>query len=174
MKSDAELVERACRGDRDAFATLISRYERTVLATAFADLRDLHGAEDVAQASLLLAFEKLKTLNDAARFGPWLLQITRRQVIEFVRRRRETVLAVTDASLPDRFDCEPDTGWIEHEHLLALLARLPEQEQLLMGLRHFEGLSMVEISQATGRPLGTVTKQLSRALARLRAWWIEE
>ncbi|TXT39457.1 MAG: RNA polymerase sigma-70 factor ECF subfamily [Planctomycetota bacterium] len=173
MASDAELVRDVCRGDREAFGTLISRYERSLLALAFGELRDLHAAEDVAQAALLLAFEKLATLKDASRFGPWLMQIARTQVIEFVRRRRELVGVPADSSSAE-LDAEPDPEWIEHEHLLSLVARLSEHEQVLVGLRYFDGLSMDEISNATGSPIGSVTKQLSRAIARLRAWCQEE
>ncbi|MBC7818209.1 MAG: sigma-70 family RNA polymerase sigma factor [Planctomycetaceae bacterium] len=173
MASDAELVQDVCRGDREAFGTLISRYERSILALAFGELHDLHAAEDVAQAALLLAFEKLMTLKDASRFGPWLMQIARTQVIEFVRRRRELVGVPSDSSAA-QIDSEPDPDWIEHEHVLSLVTRLSENEQVLVGLRYFDGLSMEEISIATGSPIGSVTKQLSRAISRLRAWCQEE
>ena len=45
---------------------------------------------------------------------------------------------------------------------------------MLIGLRYFDGLSMAEIASISGQPLGTVTKQLSRAIARLRSWYDEE
>ena len=60
--------------------------------------------------------------------------------------------------------------WIENEHLLTLVGRLPDHERVLVGLRFFDGHSLAEVATITGRPLGTVTKQLSRAIARLRAW----
>ena len=47
-------------------------------------------------------------------------------------------------------------------------------ERLLIGLRYFDGHSMAEIAALSARPVGTVTKQLSRAVARLRAWWDKE
>ena len=171
MTSDAELVNRVRRGDREAFGTLIARYERSVLAVAVAELRDLQTAEDVTSTTLLLAFQKLATLKDAASFGPWLMQIARRQIVDAVRGRRETVAVSLDtAPLIE----SPDADWIEHEQLLGLVARLPEHERWLVGMRYFDGLSMSEIAVSTGRPIGTVTKQLSRAIARLREWLDEE
>ena len=56
----------------------------------------------------------------------------------------------------------------DSEFLLAALMALPERERRLLMLRHFGGHSVAEIGQIVGRPVGTVTKQLSRGYARLR------
>jgi RNA polymerase sigma-70 factor (ECF subfamily) len=145
-----------------------------VLALALAKVRDSHEAEDVVQATLLVAFRRLGTLRDDAKFGPWLMQIARRQVVEAVRAR--TVPATLPLDGPDRLEhTVADTQVrIENEHLLSLVARLPEREGLLVGLRYFDGHSMSEIAAISARPLGTVTKQLSRAVARLRSWYGKE
>ena len=172
MQSDAQLVDCARRGDRDAFRILIERYERTALAVALGNLTDLHAAEDAVQAALLLAFRRLETLHDGRRFGPWLMQIVRRQVVEVVRGRQITVPIDHDVAespqLGDSLDAVED-----REHLLRLVARLPDHERLLVGMRHFDGHSVADVATLTGRPVGTVTKQLSRAYARLRAWMEE-
>jgi RNA polymerase sigma-70 factor (ECF subfamily) len=52
--------------------------------------------------------------------------------------------------------------------LLAAVMSLPERERRLLMLRHFGGYSVAEIAHIVGRPVGTVTKQLSRGYARLR------
>jgi len=89
--SDSELVDRVRRGDVESFGALSRRYERSVLAIALAGLHDIHAAEDVVQSTLLLAFQRLATLNNSSKFGPWLVQIARRQVIESVRKRPVSV-----------------------------------------------------------------------------------
>jgi RNA polymerase sigma-70 factor (ECF subfamily) len=170
---DEQLVARVRLGDVEAFGQLAERYERTLLAIALAKVRDYHVAEDVVQATLLVAFRRLETLRDGDKFGPWLMQIARSQVADAVRARRIPAGIPPDA--PDhRGD---DTGTrirIENEHLLSLVARLPEHEGVLIGLRYFDGHSMARIAAISKRPLGTVTKQLSRAIARLRSWYDEE
>lgn len=172
--TDSELVARVRGGDVEAFGQLIQRYERSLLAVVLAQVRDVQAAEDVAQEALLLAFRRLETLRDAARFGPWLMQIGRRQAVEALRTRRVPV-----ASCAEDRRCETPVDannhlWIEHQHLLGLVARLPDHERVVIGQRFFHGQSMSEIAATTGRPVGTVTKQLSRALARLRSWWERE
>ncbi len=174
MESDAEFVSSVRRGDVEAFGRLIERYERSVLAAALAELRDVHLAEDVAQQTLLLAFRRLDTLRDEGKFGPWLMQIARRQVVDAVRARRVPVSVPLDDSQHETADASGNQDWIENEHLLSLVARLPDHERVLVGLRYFDGHSMAEIAGITGRPIGTVTKQLSRATRRLRSRWDKE
>src|SRR5688572_7297692 len=84
---DAQLVEQVRPGDIEAFGQLADRYERTLLAIAIGALHDFHAAEDVVQAALLAAFRRLETLRDGEKFGAWLIQIARSQVVEAVRSR---------------------------------------------------------------------------------------
>ena len=78
-----------------------------------------------------------------------------------------------DRQPDDRADAAVDS-WIDNQQLLSLIARLPERERILIGLRYFDGHSMAQIAAITTRPIGTATKQLSRAIARLRSWWDKE
>jgi RNA polymerase sigma-70 factor (ECF subfamily) len=177
LASDAQLVARVRLGDVEAFGRLAERYERSLLAIALAKVRDFHEAEDVVQATLLVAFRRLGTLREEGKFGPWLMQIARSQVVEAVRARR--IPASVPLKGPDHHHHhDGDDGntqiRIENEHLLSLVARLPQHERILIGLRYFDGHSMAEIATISARPLGSVTKQLSRAIARLRSWYDKE
>ncbi len=171
MVSDAQLVARVRLGDLEAFGQLAERYERSLLAIALAKLRNFHGAEDVVQVSLLLAFRRLETLRDDDKFGPWLVQIAHCQVVEATRARPMPVSVSLDEY---GHSAAEGANWIENEHLLGLVDRLPDHERVLVGLRYFDGHSMAEIATISGRPIGTVTKQLSRAIVRLRSCYNKE
>lgn len=174
MEPDAQLVARVRLGDAEAFGQLAERYERSLLAIALAKVRNFHEAEDVVQTTLLVAFRRLGTLRDGAKFGPWLMQIARSQVVEASRARRIPAAIPLNGAEHDGGDDANAQTWIEHEHLLSLVARLPEHESMMIGLRYFDGHSMAQIATLSARPLGTVTKQLSRAIARLRLWYEKE
>lgn len=174
MVSDEELVERVLHGDVESFGMLSQRYERTALAVAWAELRDLHAAEDVAQTALVLAFERLATLRNRSSFGPWLMQICRHQVTEFARQRKAAVIVGKPAIVDSKAGDSPASAWIDEEHLCGLIQRLPDPEQVLIGLRYFDGHSVAEIAEMTARSVGTVTKQLSRAISRLRTLFQQE
>lgn len=167
MITDAELVAQVRGGNVDAFGELCVRYERTLLALALVGLRDFHGAEDVVQATLLRAFKQLPSLREDAKFGAWLVQIAHSQVVDAIRSRPSlvTIPLVIDPPSTE----ELATGQRhDFEQLLTWIAGLPDHERVLIGLRYFDGHSVAQLSQITGRPIGTVTKQLSRAIARLR------
>ena len=167
MLSDAELVRAVLEGERSAYATLVRRYERAAMATATAVLGDRHAAEDAAQEAFLAAYRKLGRLRKAALFGPWLLKIARREALRIASKRRPV-------QSPDGLDCAnpASDGQLDadSQQLLAAVMRLPTHERTVVMLRYFEDCDVAGIASATSRPVGTVTKQLSRARARLREW----
>jgi RNA polymerase sigma-70 factor (ECF subfamily) len=167
-RSDADLVLAARAGNRDAYATLVRRYERAARATAAQVLRDVHLARDAAQDGFISAYRSLASLRDPAAFGGWLLAIVRHRAMRLARQRRNTqpLHLASEASHPP---ASPGLDDGEHE-LLEALARLPEHERVVVMLRYFESYDLPRIAQVTGRPIGTVTKQLSRAHERLRKW----
>ena len=65
---DAELVDRARRGDREAFGDLVDRYETTVFRTALAALGSRDDAEDVTQDTFVAAYRTLETYRGEAAF----------------------------------------------------------------------------------------------------------
>ena len=168
MQSDAELVNRARRGDREAFSALVRRYERPVLAMAMSLLHDHGDACDAAQDAFVIAYEKLNRLWRPSRFGAWVLQIARRTALR-VRKRRARHAA---EPMPDDLHARDNGSPIPAmpRKMMDLIARLPEQERVVVMLRYLDDLEMNEIAAATGRPIGTITKQISRAHARLRGW----
>jgi RNA polymerase sigma-70 factor (ECF subfamily) len=74
--SDAELVERARNGDRDAFGELVERHQGAVFRTALVALRSREEAEEVAQEAFILAMERLEGFRGESSFKTWLLAIT--------------------------------------------------------------------------------------------------
>ncbi|MEX2141302.1 MAG: sigma-70 family RNA polymerase sigma factor [Pirellulales bacterium] len=171
LQSDAELVERVQHGDRDAYALLVRRYERLVRAAVRNVVRDRHVAEDIAQESFLAAYESLASLHQSAKFGPWLLAIARHQTARARRRIvPQTSLADLDVAQPGTNGKLTDAS----QQILELVERLPDHERILIGLRYFDGHSVQDVANITGRPVGTVTKQLSRAHRRLEQWLKQE
>jgi RNA polymerase sigma-70 factor (ECF subfamily) len=163
LETDESLVIRARTGDRDAFCLLVTRYERPVLALAAGLLGSSDEAQDVAQDAFLTSYRKLNCLTHARKFGPWVFQIARRAALRVRKQRNRRKHTSIDPDLPDPRRDSANPG----EQAMSLIARLPRHEQVVLSLRYLDGLTTAEISRATGRPVGTVTKQLSRALRRL-------
>lgn len=163
MQTTAELVELAKTGDRDATGELVAHYERVAVAIAWSVVGDFHVAEDIAQESFVLAFRQLSQLRSNASFGPWLLVGVRRKAIQYKNSTTEVTLG-----LPLSEIVENRESWIsDFEEVMPMIDRLPEQEKEVVSFRYLNGLSVRQVAEATQRPVGTVTKQLSRAIRRM-------
>src|SRR5687768_2005149 len=100
--SAAQLVSRARRGDREAFADLVRRYERTALAVAYAATGDASSAGDATQEAFLRAWQRLGALKDDEKFATWLCGIVRNVAVDISRR------ATRDQRLPGRENDDVD------------------------------------------------------------------
>ena len=85
--SDEELVRQTCAGQRRAFDELIERYQRRATSVSYRLLGDLNDALEVCQEAFLRAYRNIHTLEDARRFGPWLLRIVTNLSLNFRRSR---------------------------------------------------------------------------------------
>lgn len=164
--TDAHLVAQTLAGDRHAYGQLVERYERVVKATCLATLRDHNSAADAAQDAFIAAYRSLRSLRDPANFAAWLCTIARNRSIRLTKQTRPPA-AITD-SIASRDPSQPD------EDLLSAVAALPEHERIVVMLKYFDRHDVAAIAAMLGRPIGTITKQLSRAHERLRRALSEE
>lgn len=166
LKMEEEALVRAARqGDRSAFDQLVERYARAVLARQYGWTRDLAAAEDLAQETFMRAWQGLSRLRDAGAFGSWLLSIAGFAGQEWLRRKQSDLKARERLAAPATPRRELDVDL----PLARAVSELAPEVQQLLALRHDRGLSCEEIAKDFGRPLGTVTKTLSRAYEQLRA-----
>ena len=188
MESDEHLVKAVLSGDRASFADLVKRYEPAARAVALNVLRENHAAQDAVQESFFKAYEKLASLRKPCAFGLWILKVTRRCALGIARERSREAALRQDIeiaaksmarikTLSERFVAARDGDGqldMEMQSLLGVIARLPGHEQQVVMLRYFSGADVKVIAGITGRSVGTVTKQITRALRRLRKWLKEE
>lgn len=163
LPSDSELVETVLAGDRGAYAALVRRYERTVTAVAWRVLGDREAAEEAAQDAFVTAYQKLSDLRQPRAFGGWLMRIVRRNAMRMAKERARTIPFDTQERIEEPAEAHDFA-------LLDLVDRLPEHERAVVRMRYLDRLDVAAIAEALDRPVGTVTKQLSRAHARLRDW----
>ncbi len=168
MRSDAELVKAVLDSDPGSYGALVQRYERAIYGVALGVLGNHHAVEDATQEVLVAGYRKLGSLRKANMFGPWILKIARRSAVHMARRT-PIFASIEAASEMAIEDCNVTLNETER-NLLTAIMRLPKHERQVAVLRHLNGYQMPMISKATGRPIGTVTKQLSRARQRLQKW----
>lgn len=144
----ADLVRRVQRGEPRAFEGLAKAFLRAAYSVALAIVRRPSDAEDVAQDALLIAFERIDTCREPARFGGWLMQITRNQARNFLDRRR---LRDVPAQEPAEFNmgsqAADDRGPVRAQ-LLTALGLLSEAQREVVLLHDLEGWTHAEIGRA--------------------------
>lgn len=172
--SESELVERAKRGDQDAYGELVHAYQGIAFRTAYVLTGNAADAEDAAQEGFVKAFYALGRFRRGAELRPWLLRI----VANEARNRRRS--AGRRANLALRAAADPLSGGAapspeanllageEHSALLAAVNELPEDQRDVVACRFFLDLSEEETAETLGCRKGTVKSRLSRGLARLR------
>jgi RNA polymerase sigma-70 factor (ECF subfamily) len=167
-ETDGEAVSCVLGGDKDAFGTLVEAYQPAVLGLC---RRLLFGngaeAEEVTQESFLRAYKFLPRLEDRDRFAPWLYQIARSLCRDRRRRARVEQRALAErAEMLRRQELKggPDPA---SESMNPMLAELPVEEQKVILLRYFEGLSYDEISQRLNMSFSQVDHLIRKARARL-------
>jgi RNA polymerase sigma-70 factor (ECF subfamily) len=161
--SDGYYIERCLDGHPDDFRHLVRRYQAVLLAHLAGQLGSSDRAEEAAQETLVRAYFRLEKLKKRESFFAWLLGIANRVAKEQQRseQRRSQMAAVLAERAP-----APE---LSHDYALErAVAALPAPCRELVLLRYYGGCSCSEVAQQLGMPLGTVTKNLSRAYAALR------
>jgi RNA polymerase sigma-70 factor, ECF subfamily len=164
-----ELVERAGRGDHDAFALLAGASIARLEAMARLILRDGGLAQDAVQEGLIRAWRNLPVLRDPDRFDAWLQRLTINACIDATRRRRRRPIEVelVPSAPPAGGD---STGLIaDRDQLERGFRRLSIEQRAVLVLHYYEGLPVPAVAETLGIPLGTAQSRLHRALEAMRA-----
>ncbi len=168
---DRALVDAVLGGDQRAFEQLVERETGAVFRACYRILGRVHDAEDATQESFVTAHRMLGTFRGEGPLAAWLARIAVRHALRAAARRRDTVpIDGSSADVPTSPYGDPLAGALEAERgrlIRAAVAALPEPYREVVALRYFADLSLAEIAQTTGRPLGTVKSHLHRGLARL-------
>ena len=160
-------ILRSLQGDQQAFASLVTRYQRQVYNLAYRMLGSPEDAEDAAQEVFLRAYTALPSFELGRKFSSWLLSIASNHCIDILRRRRYAWMSLDDVSfrLVSPVE-EPASAVLRQEQagqVQHLLQRLPEKYRLVVILRYWYDLAYEEIAATTGLSLNTVKTRLHRA-----------
>lgn len=171
----ASLVERAAAGDQRAFESLIRQSADRLFAIAYRILRDHHRAEDALQETFLTIWDQLPRLRDPDRFEAWTYRLIVRASIAQAKRERRGGPAVQ--LLPDDLVAGPvaahtvdEIGAIaDRDQVGRGLMRLKPDQRAVLVLQHYVGLSLAEIADVLGIPVGTAGSRVHYAAKALRA-----
>ncbi|MEV4341641.1 sigma-70 family RNA polymerase sigma factor [Streptomyces sp. NPDC049590] len=165
---DRFLAVRAAEGDEDAFAVLVQRHGRPLLALARGMIGNPQDAEEAVQDAFVSAWRRLPEFRRTAEFRTWMYRITVNRCLAARRRRRPPPLPLDTAAEPAARDARSQPArCAEQDAAVAALSRaldgLQTGQRLCWILREVQGLSYKEIAQMTRTSEQTVRGRLFRA-----------
>ena len=163
------LIERAQRGDHDAFAVLAGEAIARLDAAARLILRDDELARDAVQDAMVRSWRDLPTLRDVERFDSWLHRLLVNACLDLVRRRKRRAIEVelTPMHFPSTADFSG--GIAERDFLDRALRALAPDWRAVVVLHYFLGMPLPDVASSLGIPLGTAKSRLHRSIGVLRA-----
>jgi RNA polymerase sigma-70 factor, ECF subfamily len=164
-----DLVERASRGDQDAFTRLATANADRCYALAYRILRDPQRAEDAAQQALLGAWRDLPTLKEPERFDAWLHRLVVHACYAEARRDRRWTAHVRLISIEAQLEADTAVSVAVRDELERGFRRLSTEQRAIVVLHHYLGYPLTEIAVTLGIPVGTARSRLHYAIRQLRA-----
>ena len=173
---DQELVERAQRGDKQAFGLLVEKYQRKLARLLSRFVRDPAEVEDVTQEAFIKAYRALPKFRGDSAFYTWLYRIginTAKNYLMAAGRRAPTSTGVDSEEAESLEEGEQLRDINTPESLLLsreigdtvnrTMESLPEELRTAIQLREIEGMSYEDIAQIMNCPIGTVRSRIFRA-----------
>ncbi|HEY3245408.1 MAG TPA: sigma-70 family RNA polymerase sigma factor [Phycisphaerae bacterium] len=182
LTPDETLVEQAIAGDQAAFGELVRRYQRQAVAVSYRLVGRIEDAADVVQDAFMRAHRNLATLEQRARFGPWLMRIVSNLSLNYRRSRRHTAVPLDDlleaaddlhradgAALAR--DDAPESALLSNE-LRAQIDRavrtLPDKQRLALILSSVEGMPQKDVAEILDCSVELVKWNVFQARKKLR------
>ncbi|QOR65998.1 RNA polymerase sigma factor [Cytobacillus suaedae] len=149
-------------------------YEK-LFKIAYYITKDLYLSEDIIQETFLKAFQKMNTIKDVNKIGPWLSTVTKRKAIDLVRKEsksqkiplEDTILDIISSDNVPSIDSEVDVLFFVGEVQEKIKQLKPEQREVLL-LKVNEGLKDDEIAAILNLKKATVKTRIFRARENLR------
>ena len=163
------LVERAQRGDHDAFTALAGATIARLDAAARLIVRDHDLARDAVQDTLVRCWRDLPTLRDALAFDGWLHKLLVNACLDLVRRQRRRPVEVELTPLHTPAMADFSGQLIDRDQLERALGSLDPDWRAIVVLHYFLEYPLPEVARMVGVPLGTAKSRLHRAILVLRS-----
>jgi RNA polymerase sigma-70 factor (ECF subfamily) len=180
--SDAAIVAQVLAGDKDAFRVLVERHSRSIYRVAYRMAGNAQDSEEIVQETMLRAYRALARFELRSNFGTWLYRIAVNRTLDFLNARKRVqethqitedpdfegggkeVQLIATGPGPDRLLLSTEVK----QQIMQALNLLSAPERVAFTMRHMEGKSIEEISQAMKLKPSAAKNSVFRAVQKLR------
>jgi RNA polymerase sigma-70 factor, ECF subfamily len=168
---DQQLVTASKRGDQDAFAQLVQRYQRRIFNLVYRMLQQYEEASEITQETFLAAWQGLPSFRGDARFATWLYRIAYNCSLKQLETRKRDRALQAALQAEQAFESEGNFDLAsaqidEHEQQAFVqehLSHLPAKYRIVLILRHLQDMTYEEMAEILTMPVGTIKTHLFRA-----------
>lgn len=177
--NDNELVQKFIEGDQASLEKLIYRHKNRVYSYILIIVKNQELAEDIFQETFIKVIRSLKRGKyvENGKFISWVLRISHNLIIDHFRKEKLQGTVSNDSMEVDIFNSRKFAEETIEDHLVnnqilfevkELIKELPEDQQQVIYMRHYMGLSFKEIAAQTDVSINTALGRMRYALINLR------
>jgi RNA polymerase sigma-70 factor (ECF subfamily) len=176
QKTEAEIVVRVLKGERQAYALLVEEYKSPIYNLAYRMTSNVADAEDLAQETFLRSFRELSRFDTSRRFYTWLYTISLNLIRNHLKKADcrvgfsniDRIHFNEGHDVADEIDDADKFNKEREGHLQNCLRRLSPELREMLVMRFYQKLSFEEISEITGFSQSAVKMRVYRGLEKLR------
>lgn len=173
MNSYSEAVQKAMKGEQEAFTYLYEKTYTKVFYLARKFLKSEHIAQDIVQDSYVKAFQSLNTLEDPEKFPSWIATIVTNRSKNELKRRKETLFSetenedgqdISDTFIDDRIAVQPEIAMDKNETkrlMQEIIDTLTDEQRMCITMFYMEEMSVKEMASVLEVSENTVKSRLN-------------
>ncbi|MFK7748041.1 MAG: RNA polymerase sigma factor [Kordia sp.] len=173
QNTDQNSIEQIRAGNPNAYAALVTKYQRMVFTLAVRMVGNREDAEEVAQDTFVKAYKALDRFKGTSKFSTWLYRIVYNTSLDYIKKNKRIILSehIDEVNEADIGSMQNALTYIEAKEKKQLienaLLKLPEDERVLLTLFYFEELSLKEIAEIVQLSYDNVKIKLHRSRKKL-------
>ncbi len=172
---DWSIVESCLNGNREAYALLVKKYEKSVFNIVYRLIGTTEEARDITQETFIRVYKSLRQVKPEFKFSNWLFKIATNLCKDRLKKRKITAVSLNefDYLLDQEISHENKDSLLdyqknliptdEQEQVQRAISNLPFIYRRVVVLRYIQDLTYQEIADILEIPLGRVKVQLHRA-----------
>ena len=172
VNNDFELTKSFLNGDESAFNRLAVKYQEKIYWHARRMTGNHLDADEIVQEVLIVLYNKLKTFEFKSSLYTWIFTITNTRSINYLKKKNIRSFFSLDDISNSKFEQNDMIDDLESkqkvEKIEKALQKLPVKQREVFIMRNFDELSYEEISQITGKNIGTLKANHFHALNKIK------
>jgi len=172
LNNDFELIKSFINGDESAFNRLAVKYQERIYWHARRMTGNHLDADEIVQEVLMVLYNKLKTFEFKSSFYTWIYTITNTRSINYLKKKSLKSFFSLDEISNKKFEQKDVIDDIESkqkiEKIETAMQKLPVKQREVFIMRNFDEMSYEEISQITGKNVGTLKANYFHALNKIK------